>query len=119
MNTCPIANSLLRYEAEYNRQQEYLEEISRRAAALIDSGDLDALVDTMTALEANRFHKAIAVICQCNTQASREAATLEVRELLNRAAKELAERQYRDEMAAAAEELAVERYYQQMERCGA
>ena len=116
---CPIANSLAAYEAEYDRQQAYLAEISRRADELIDSGDLDALVDVMTALEADRFHKAIAVICQCNTNVSREAATLEIRQLLNMAATKLAERQYKREMDAAAEAVAVQRFYDRMERCEA
>ena len=116
---CPIASSLARYEAEYDRQQAYNDEISRRANELIDSGDLDALVDEMTALEADRFHKAIAVICQCNTKASREAATLEIRALLNAAATKLAKRQYQQEMDAAAEAIDVQRFYDRMERCGA
>ena len=94
---CPIANSLARYEADYDRQQAYLEEISRRADELIDSGDLDALIEVMTALEADRFHKSIGVICKCNTKVSRETATLEIRHLLNMAATKLAERQYKQE----------------------
>lgn len=114
---CPIANSLARYEAEYDRQQAYLEEIARRADELIDSGDIDALVEVMTSLEADRFHKAIGVICKCNTTASREAAALEIRQLLNDAATRLAERKYKKEMDQAAEDNAMERHYRLMERC--
>lgn len=97
----------------------YAEEISNRANALIDSGDLDALVEAMAALEADRFHKAIGVICRCNTKVSREAATLEIRHLINVAATRLAERQYMQQMNVAAENLAIERLYRQVERCGA
>lgn len=116
---CPIASSLARYEAEYDRQQAYLEEIGRRADELIDSGDLDALVEQMTALDADRLYKAIGVICKSNTKVSRETATLEIRQLLNAAATKLAKRQYQQEMDAAAEAIAVQRFYDRMERCGA
>lgn len=115
---CPIANSLASYEAEYDRQQAYIDEISRRANELIDSCDLDALVEQMTVLEADRFCKSIAVICHCNTKTSREAATLEIRHLLNMAATNLATKQYQQEMDAAADGIAVERFYARMERCG-
>ena len=112
---CPIANSLARYEAEYDSQQAYFDEIARRANALIDSGDLDALVDEMTALEADRFHKAIAVICQCDTQLSRDTATEEVRQLINAAASKLARRQYQQEIREVVGALAIAHHYARME----
>lgn len=119
MNPCPVANSLARYESEYDSAQSYEDEIARRAAEIIDSGDLDAMIEQMTALEADRFHKSISVICQCATAQSREIASLEVRGLINASALRLAKKQYQEESDAAAESIAVERFYARMERCGA
>lgn len=77
--------------------------IAQRADELIDSGDLDALVKQMTPLEADRFYKALSVICQANTRQSREQACMEIRHILLKAASILAEKQLREEERVAVE----------------
>ena len=118
MTYCQVSADTVRYYTDEDRRDAYQAEISRRAEALIDSGDLDALTGQMSALEADRFYKAIAVVCQCATRASRDFATLEIRHLLTQAATALAKRQYQQEMDAATEQLAMERFYRQCERHG-
>lgn len=117
MKTCPVMNDLARYQADYDHKQAYLDEIARRADDLIDSGDLDAIKEAMSAAELDSFTMNLRTFCRCSLDQSRDQAANEVRQILRSAAGRIAEAQFKKEMDQAAEENAMERHYLLMERC--
>lgn len=115
--TCPVASSLVRYQAEYDRKQAYLDEIARRTDDLIESGDLDCIKDEMSMAELDSFATNLRTFCRCSLEPSRKQASDEVRQILKAAARRVAEAQYKKEMDDASEQIAVENYYRRMEMC--
>lgn len=97
--------------------ETYREEINRRAATLIDEGDLDAITAVMTPTERTRYQADLCVICAGKTELSRDRARDEVRELLYAAARRAAAMRYQSEMHHRADQLALERYYRHMGAC--
>ena len=97
----------------------YLAEVNRRADALIDDGDLDAIRAAFNPQEWNSWQINMRVICRGKAEKSRERAMNDVRELLRSGAFKAAQAAYRVEMADAAKQEAITRHYYMMERCAA
>lgn len=98
---------------------EYLAAVQQRADALIEAGDLDAIIGAMDPHEWNRWQINLRVIVRCKAERSRQRATDEIRELLRSGAFKSAQEAYKAEMAVAAKQAALERHYRMMERCAA
>jgi hypothetical protein len=96
-----------------------INEITRRADALIDDGDLDAIREAFSAQEWNSWQINMRVICRGKADKSRERAMNEVRELIRAGAFKAAQEAYRKDMAEAAKQAAIARHYHMMERCAA
>jgi len=90
---------------------EYDREINRRAAELIDSGDLDAITAAMPAVDLERYRHNLRVIVACKLTSSRNLAIAEIRALINTAARQCARVQYYSEMQLAAQKCALDRFY--------
>ena len=118
MTHCQVSSDTARYYAEQDRADAYQAEIERRAEAILDTGDIDQLLDAMTHQGRCAFQINLRVICGCRTSASSDRAAGEIRKLLNEAAARIAKVQYQEEMNARAEQLALERFYRHCERHG-
>ena len=90
---------------------EYNAEIERRAAELIDSGDLDAITAHMQPVEFESYRHALRVMIACKLTSSRNMAIDEIRDLIDTAAMRCARAQYYAECQQAAQKLALDRFY--------
>ena len=94
---------------------DYVQEINRRADALIDDGDLDAIRDAFSPQEWNSWQINMRVICRGKAEKSRERATNEVRELIRSGAFKAAQSAYKAEMNDRAKQIALDRFYRNVE----
>ena len=90
---------------------EYNAEIERRAADLIDGGDLDAIIVAMNHQEWNRWQINLRVIVNAKAERSRQRAADEIRELLRSASFRAAQDAYQADMRLAAQKCALDRFY--------